>query len=299
VNLAPRANSGWYDHQVYALETLLLAERSEEHDKLLLTRPYKKRMLEAFEALITKRKETHVASGATTTTTTAPEGYMPQELDSVSPRLRIEPCPTYYLRTARSYAFMHGFLSSSLGDETLQKLSGLKQDGLRQPDLAAELIAMRELFYGLYLVSCEDIGHKPALNGGEVADPQACYTAAAKWLELAAGDADLAADTRVAVPVYVDTQRRTMRLWVTLGVRLTQLDARFVRPPRIRPTAGEGDWKEVESWKLHPARYLIAVDEFAEVEIPSLNPPNREELRKLCDQHKTKAAITAALATGK
>ena len=60
VDLTPRENSGWYDHQVYALETMLLPEVGEEHNKLLLTKPYKKRMLEAFAALITKRRETHV-----------------------------------------------------------------------------------------------------------------------------------------------------------------------------------------------------------------------------------------------
>jgi hypothetical protein len=52
----------------------------------------------------------------------------------------------------------------------------------------------------------------------------------------------------------------------------------------------------VETWKLLPATYLIAVDEFAEVEVRGLTPPNREELRTLCDKHQTKAAIVAALA---
>ena len=90
-----------------------------------------------------------------------------------------------------------------------------------------------------------------------------------------------------------------MRLWATVGVRLTKLDARFVRHPRLKPAEGEGDWKEVEGWKLHAASHLIAVDEVAEVEVPTLSPPNREELRKLCDQHKTKEKIVAALAAGK
>lgn len=295
IDLTPRANSGWYDHQVFALETLLLAERGEEHNKLLLTKPYKKRMLEAFEALITKRRETHVRQALPTAATPAP----PQELESVQPRLRVEPCPTFYVRTARSYAFLHEFLTASLGEETLRLLHGLKQGGQRETDLKMELAGVRDLFYGLYLVSCEDIGHKPILKEGEVADPEACYAAAAGWLESAAKDADLAADTRVAVPVYYDPQRHTMRLWVTLGVRLTRLDAQYVRPPRIKPASGEGEWATVEGWKLHEAHHLIAVDEFAEVEIPSVNPPNRDELRALCDKHKTKAAIVAALAESK
>ena len=294
VDLMPHDKSGWYDYQVYALETLLLPERGEEHNKLLLTRPYKKRMLEAFAALITKRRETHVAK-----TGGALAAAPPQELEEVRPRLRVEPCPSYFLRTARSYAFLHGFLTASLGEETLRQLHGLRQGGQREQDLAGELTAMRDLFYGLYLVSCEDIGHKPTLKDGEVANPDQCYDAALAWLEKLSGDGDLAQDTRVAVPIYVDPRQRKMRLWVTLGVRLTQLDARFVRPPRLQPATGDGDWKQVESWKLHDAEYLIAVDEFAEVEVATLSPPNRDELRKLCDQHKTKPAILAALAQGK
>jgi hypothetical protein len=46
---------------------------------------------------------------------------------------------------------------------------------------------------------------------------------------------------------------------------------------------------------MEPAQYLIAVDEFAEVELPSLRLPTREELRKLCDQRQTKEEIVAAL----
>jgi hypothetical protein len=296
VDLTPRENSGWYDHQVYALETMLLPEVGEEHNKLLLTKPYKKRMLEAFAALITKRRETHARQlDAPTAMAAAP----PQELEDVKPRLRIEPCPSYFVRTARSYAFLHNFLTATLGEETLKSIHGLRQAGTQQEDLATELAAQRDRFYGLYLISCEDIGHKPALKDGEVADAEACYKAAEEWLAKIAEEPDLAEDTRVAVPIYVDPFKKTMRLWVTLGVRLTKLEAQFVRAPRLKPAEGEGEWKEVEGWKLHPADHLIAVDEFAEVEVPTLSPPNREELRKLCDEHKTKEKIVEALAVGK
>jgi len=296
VDLTPRENSGWYDHQVYALQTMLLPEVGEEHNKLLLTKPYKKRMLEAFAALITKRRETH----ARQLDTAAPKSAAPpQELEEVKPRLRVEPCPSYYVRTARSYAFLQNFLTGTLGEETLKTIHGLRQAGEQQADLAAELAAQRDRFYGLYLISCEDIGHKPALKEGEVADEEACYKAAEDWLAKLADEPDLGEDTRVAVPIYIDPIQKTMRLWVTLGVRLTKLEARFVRTPRLKPAEGEGEWKEVEGWKLHPASHLIAVDEFAEVEVPTLSPPNREELRRLCDQHKTKEKIVEALGTGK
>ena len=295
VDLTPRENGGWYDHQVHALETMLLPERGEEHHKLLLTKPYKKRMLEAFQALITKRRETHVRQLAPAKALAAP---LPQ---SVSPRLRVEPCPSFYLRTARSYSFLQTFLMASLGEEVLQQLHGLRKEGERPDDLATELSAQRDLFYGLYLVSCDDIGHQPTLRADEVAEPDRCYDAALAWLKRVSDrkDPDLLEDTRVAVPIYVDSFRNTTRLWVTLGIRLTRLETSYVRPPRIKPANDTGAWKIVDAQMLKNSNYLIAVDEFAEVEIPTLAPPNRDELRKLCDAQLTKEKIIAALSAGK
>jgi hypothetical protein len=299
VDLKPRANSGWYDYQVAALETMLLPERGEEHDKLLLTRPYKKRMLEAFAALMTKRRETHILEAAAATAAAAPPQSGPEELTDVRPRLRVEPSPSYFLRTARSYAFLQNFLTASVGPAALEHLHGLRQADERTENLASELAAMRDLFYGLYLVSSEDIGQKSSLTPGEVAEPKQCRQAALAWLGKLAGDDDLGEDTRVAVPIYLDPRQKKMRLWVTLGVRLTKLDARFATAPRIKPVSGEGDWQVVEAWKLSDAEYLIAVDEFAEVEVAGLTPPTREELRKLLDQHQTKEAMIAALRAAK
>src|SRR4029079_10801236 len=111
VDLTPGPDGGWYDYQVLALETLLLPEKGQEAPKLLLTRAYKKRMLEAFQALVTKRRETHVrqlAPGATA-------GAAPRPLEQVQPRLRLEPCPSYYLRSARAYAFLANFLEAAVG----------------------------------------------------------------------------------------------------------------------------------------------------------------------------------------
>jgi hypothetical protein len=290
VDLKPKPDSGWYEHQVYALETLLLPERGEERDKLLLTKAYKKRMLEAFQALVTKRRETHVrqlgvAKGE-------PAAAPPAK---VGPRLRVEPCPSYFLRTARAYAFLAHFLEATLGKETLQTLHGLKKEGPRTQNLYAELHHLRDLFYGLYLVSAEDIGLKPDLAKDEPVDPQRCYKLAADFLPGVFKDEDLATDTRVSVPIYVDRNRNVTRLWATLGVRLARLEAGYARPPHLKPAKGAGDWKPVESWQLEPAHYLIAVDEFAEIELKGRHTLTREELRAVCDREKTKEAILQAL----
>jgi hypothetical protein len=292
VNLQPTPASGWYEHQVYALETLLLPEKGEERDKLVLTKTYKKRMLEAFKALMTKRRETHVRQ---LENSRAPMAMPPQMPEVVNPRLRVEPCPTYYLRTARAYAFLANFLEASVGEGVLKQLHGLKKGGERAQDLYDELHGMRDLFYGLYLVSAEDIGLAPTLTPEENVDPEGCYKLAADWLPKALKDEDLAADTRVSVPIFVDEGRGVTRLWVTLGVRLARLEANYARPPSLKPAKGEGEWQVVEASRLSRADYIIPVDEFAEVELRGTRTLTREELRAICDREKTKEAILQAL----
>jgi hypothetical protein len=295
VDLRPRKDGGWYDYQVYALETLLLPERGEETNKLLLTKAYKKRMLEAFQALVTKRRETHVRQ--LEKAAAAEAAPMPEALRSVQPRLRVEPCPSYFLRTARSYAFLANFLESVLGESSLKSLHGLRESGQRALDLDSELKFMRELFYGWYLLSVEDIGLKPAFLEDEAVDREKCEKTAADWLASRQSDPDLAADTRIAVPVYYDPSTRATRFWMTLGVRLAKLDTRYAVGPRIRPAnSGESaEWKAVDPYKLVASEYVIPVDEFAEVEIKGGRVPNRADLREICDRMKTKAKIVAEL----
>ncbi|MDX2037403.1 MAG: hypothetical protein SFX72_12195 [Isosphaeraceae bacterium] len=290
VDLKPKAGSGWYDHQVYALETLLLPEKGAENAKLVLTKQYKKRMLEAFKAMMTKRRETHLRTADVSVGAPAP-----RPLERLSPRLRLEPAPTYYLRTARAYDFIGRFLDSTLGKPALEKLHGLREGGERESTLAAELDRMRSLFYGFYLLSSEDIGSKTEFASDESVDADKCMKLASEWLEKCVDDIDLAADTRVAVPVYVNPAAGRVRCWGTLGVRLAKFDARFVKPPSIKPISGDGDWKPVTNEQLRSVQYLIPVDEFGEFELTSMQFLTRPEFRAICDAGGTKEAILKAL----
>jgi hypothetical protein len=291
VDLKPREQGGWKDYQVYALETLLLPDRGLEANKLLLTKSYKKRMLEAFEALMTKRRETHARQDPAAKSE-AP-GF--EEITMLAPRLRVEPNPTYYLRTARSYAFLLDFLESTLGEPTLKSLRGLRDGGERELDLLAELNWMRDLFYGLAFLSAEDIGLELHLREGEKVDLVGAEQIAKAWVTKIGTDGDLAVDTRISVPVIYQKTTGQVRIWVTCGVRLTKLDARYVKPPSVRPRDGTGEWKPLESWQLYPSTSLIPVDEFAEVEVKGGRVFTREELRAICDRFKTKEKIVEAL----
>lgn len=296
VDLTPRpldaaAPSGWYDYQVYALETLLVAERGEEHNKLLLSKTYKQRMLDAFKALITKRRETHAKSMSKTTAAAA----APQRPKVLEPRLRVEPVPTYYLRTARSYQFLQLALLKFPGEECLKQLKGLRKEGDRGVDLATELEEIKNRFYGLYLISCEDIGLSPKLLDGEVDDQDACYALAENWLKNLWDDPDFAADTRVAVPIATDGQRNITRLWVTVGVRLAKLNARYATSPKIRVAGSQEEWQEPEGINRTTVVYLIPVDEFVELEISGMQGLTRDELRAAIPPGKTREEVLTAL----
>jgi len=293
VDLAPKPSSGWYEYQIHALETLLLPEKGDEHPKLLLTKAYKKRMLEAFQALMTKRRETHSRTAKTAEAPTS--AARPPPLVHVKPRLRMEPCPSYYLRTARSYDFLLNFLLAAVGEDGLASLRGLKEGGERSKTLLEELRWMREFFYGLHLLSAEDIGMTPALRPDEPVDRAGCEAKATEWLGAYGQDADLKVDTRVSVPLYFDIPRQRTRLWATIGVRLAKLDVSYAKPPKIKPSAGAGEWEEAKPDQLEAAGFVIAVDEFAEVEIPGLGPLTREEFRAVCNACKTKPEILQAL----
>lgn len=294
IDLAPAADDGWYQYQAHALEAMLMPATAQEKDKLLLTAKYKKRLLEAFKALVTKRRETHARQLAVAKALSAAE---PIPAKQVRPRLRIEPCATFYLRTARAYAFLQDFLSVTIGQERLDGLRGLRKDGARELGLADELDLVRRRFYGFYVIACEDIGMRPTFLDDEPVEPEAAKSIALAWLDNLGTDADLACDTRVAVPIFVDLNRPDSKtcMWATLGVRLAHLEASYARPPKVRPLAEGGPWQEVEPHQLGDSRYVIPVDEFAEFEIAGSNALTREELRTMCDQHGTKAAILQAL----
>ncbi|MCB9893116.1 MAG: hypothetical protein H6839_01545 [Planctomycetes bacterium] len=292
LDLKPGANSGWYDYQLYALETLILPERGEGNDKLMLTKKYKLRLLDAFKAMVTKTRETHIR-GTAAAGNAAGAAYEPEA--PLTPRLRVEPNPSYYLRMARSYAFLQNFLNATVED--LNGMPGWCADGRRDSALGDELENMRLLFYGLYFVSCEDIGHKPQTLDGEIDEPAYVRTLASKWLEDWESDPDLGVDTRVAVPIFQSDT--ATRFWCTVGVRPIKLRAAYRRPPswRAMPSPGDppGDWVEVDSYQTEPLNCVILGDDFLEVELGAGATLTRTELRSACDAASTREEIAAAL----
>ena len=238
---------------------------AQENEKLLLTAAYKKRLVEAFKALLTKRRETHERQLAK-----YDKCAEPLEDAAIRPRLRVEPCLPFTCAPARAYAFLQNFLLATVGNENLSALQGLNPWGHREPNLAVELESMRLRFYGFYVISCEDLGMAPQLLPEEPVDQTAAKTTALKWIDgLDTPDfhvdmPDLAIDTRMSIPITMDPGRNVTRLWATLGVRLAPLEAKYARPPKVRPKekAANGPIRLMKRWARANTCW------------PSMNSPN-------------------------
>jgi len=285
VDLTPTEESGWYDRQLYALETLLLPERAAENDHLLLTREYKEKLVETFKSLITQTRETHVKQLAIATA----DGAASPEVD-IFPQLPLEPFPTFYLRTARAYAFLDQLLRSVMGEEFLAAAGRVLEDGSRHPTpLGEERTEKRHLLYGLSVVAARSLGMAPEVTAEELADttPEAVEALARDWLASWRDDADVARDPRVIVPVA--RVGDVWSYWAVIGVKAFRMRAEFY--PGYEPEI-VGGWCTVRDFV--PFEPYLLMEQMVEVERTGA-PLTRDELREICDAHDTVEAITAAL----
>jgi hypothetical protein len=293
VDLAPGADSGWYDYQIYALETLLLPERGPESQNLLLTAGYKKKLIESFKSILIQTRETHVKQLAVGGGGSV---SLPIEPVDAYPLHAAEPFPTFYLRTARAYRFLRTFLPAVLGPDFLAGTDRLVESGDRGTDpLARELDQRVSLLYGLAFIEADAVGmdRTTGLVADELAeiDPAAAIAAARAWLASWGSDADVVRDPRVIVPVFHDLDTGLTTYWAVVGVKALVSRAEFVagHEPVVTPASC---W----TGKLVPHRYTMLVEETAEVRLPTTTPPpTRDELRAVCDAHATKDEIVQAL----
>jgi hypothetical protein len=277
VDLAPTPADGWYEYQLYALETLLVTDKSEERAKIGFTARYKKRLQEAFSTLLVQHRETHVKQTGSVATSAV---SLPP-----TPHFRLEPLATVYVRHARSYVFIEHALEGVLGASALDTAVAVGEKGNTTETLRTRIRRARDLFYGLYLVSSQDLGFKPAL--GRAGDPSAdqwgaLSTAASQWLVALPGDELAASDVRVMVPIaQLDAGR--YKYWAVIGVRATLAGYSFIK---------ESDMSAPPPSEV--SKVWLPTEQFLEVESSNV-PLSRDELRALCDEKKTAEAIKASI----
>jgi hypothetical protein len=278
VDLAPTADDGWYQHQLYALETLLVTDKSEERAKIGFTARYKKRLQEAFKTMLVQHRETHVKqTGAVVAS--APPPPPP------TPHFRLEPLATVYVRHARSYVFLERALEATIGGPALDAAMAVDAKGASTESLRKRIARARDLFYGLYVESAQDIGMKFALN--TAGDPafeasNALATAADAWVRGLDKDELAASDVRVIIPIAA-VGPGLARYWAVIGVRATVAGYSYIEGSDMSPPPPD---KMAEVW--------LPTEQFLEVTSSDV-PLARDEFRALCDEKKTAEAIKAAL----
>ncbi|MCP4109296.1 MAG: hypothetical protein GY749_27855 [Desulfobacteraceae bacterium] len=169
--LKPKPESGWYDYQWYALETLLLYNRARESEKLKLSDAYKKRLENAFKTSLAKHRETHIKNLPVFTLAgnLGGDGSKKHPEVIICPDFSAEPTATVYLRYARAYRFLGNAMQAVLGKDFLMQLHRNNENsGSAEANIETELRCMALLCYGLYERLCPEIGQTPEYLPGEM-----------------------------------------------------------------------------------------------------------------------------------
>jgi hypothetical protein len=290
LDLTPDEDSGWYDHQTYALEAIAAPDRMPEGEHLELSDSYRRALDGLFKALLASTRETHVKQLEVTHNGAALDLRRP--LLHITPNLTTEPLPSYYLRRARSYAFIREVLVEAFGGDALSKMHRLTAEGPLDMALADELDSVLRLFCGAYLTSAAEIGLAPVLDD-RLPSAETAQQLYDGWREKIGKDPDLGHDVRMMVPVFYDIERKKTKVWAVLGLATFPLVARFKVPPKVVAVHGPLFSFSRPKLEFESERYSVPYLATAEVYVDRIL--DREELCALCDENRSYDAIVAAL----
>ena len=266
--LDPIPDSGWYDYQWHALETLLVPERGHESAKLRLSAAYRERLENAFASTLTKERETHIKR-LPYACLGGSDGNPSLPKVTIAPDFSAEPTLTVYLRFGRGYRFLRQAMSAVFQEDwaTLRF-----SDSSRPLDDALNEAAL--FCYGLYETLCLEVGQKPHYLPDELEafDREQAVATFTRWHETWPDDSALTNDTRVAAPVAQWNTGGSVRHWGTAGVRLEAAVYTYLDHPEV-----EGKVQE----EFVPCTVYLPTDIFIEFNSPS--PMTRTAFRSLCD----------------
>jgi len=303
LSFEPQNDSGWYDHQLWSLESLVTFNTSPESKQLRPNEEYLKHLEELFKGTYALMRETHVKQlEFPAPASEAREPVKEREKVFIAPDPHVELLPTMYLRRAQSYRYVRKVLEETFGQENIGQMYRLTASGPVKINLAHELDDMERIFMGAYVVACREIGMKEELPEGFGGIPADDYAAIfLRWVASLPSDPDLAPDSRMMVPVFFDQQRQKTKIWVMLGWEHANCTLGYVKHPGITITGPDGKpaefgkpgGEETPEIIFYGAHRHLATPVFAEVYVTKLL--NRAEFRRHCDTYKTKAAILANL----
>jgi hypothetical protein len=292
LNLEPGAESGWYDYQTWALETLVIPERMPEGDRLYLDEGYRKLLLELFKGLLTLTRETHVKQLEIALAGEAMSGR--EVYIDIAPALSAEPLVAFYLRRALGYRYIRSVLEETFGSQELERLHRLTEAGPAQMSLAEELLRIETLFLGAHVIVSRELGLAPGTVTGSDTSTSEAAERFVTWARELDSDPDVNLDLRAMVPVFYDVGRRKTKVWAFLGWSRRPITVSFARPPQATIQDLNGRllrdhppirWGALHADLQYPVTAELYVDRILD----------RDEFRKVCDSCGTRSEILRRL----
>lgn len=287
ISLRPGEDSGWYDHQVYALEPLVIPHQMPESRHVFLAEDYKKEMIALFKAAIALTRETHVKQLESPLCGSA--GPPPRSID-IFPEVHLEPHAELFLRRGKAYTFIKEVLRDMFSEAELRKIRRIRPAGSPDRSLWEELADMEALFYGAYAIISRELGMNPQETEGR--NSQADMDFAFRWIFSFHQDPDIRTDGRMMVPLFYDIGRGKTKVWVFLGYRLEKLGIHFASRLKAEIATLSGDPIDA-NLEYHGIQRPLIVPVSAEIYVNRIF--NREEFQKMCNRYRNQSKILHVL----
>lgn len=293
MSLLPSEQSGWYEWQLYALEALAILERMPEGKHIHASMKYRKRLDDLFKGLYALTRETHVKQLEVLFGSGPP-------MVTVSPDLRVEPLPSFYLRRASSYSYIRFALQGIFGADELSKVCRIDPDMTPAMNLWDEMAYMENLFLGAHAVACEDLGMDPFCNlaGIDIGRLAPAKEIFLEWRDNVKRDPDVSRDCRMMVPVAVNLAGE-VQVWCFLGwssvkLKVSFKDNHFGSLLRLRDD-GTDEPLQATSCKVLDSTYHAAYPIMCEAWIKPEKVMIRTDFRAHCDRYNSEREIIASL----
>jgi len=203
------------------------------------------------------------------------------------PEIVTEPLGEHYRRRAEAYGFVRHALEQAFGADALGRMCGMRAEGPTEEPLSEELDHIEQLFRGAHASVRRAVGLP-------IEDARAASLFDG-WARSARRDPDFSVDVRMMVPIFYDRDRHKLKVWAILGWAEHEAIITYARLPRVRrvlDSYGRDMTGEVDV--VAGARMVsLALPVFVETYVQ--RPLDREEMQQLCNTHKTRRAILAAL----